>query len=81
MKILKPSLDHPLDWEVIHEGLPNVIEVELWDGQIMEISEETGADGLRYLCLRTRQGTIAIYPEVSNVLWFRVQTPNDTIRR
>lgn len=71
MKVLRPSVDKPLEWEVLTEGAHNLIEVELADGQKFEISEERG-EGLDYLCLRTRRGTLAIYPDVSNKIRFRM---------
>jgi len=75
MRMLRLSLEKPLDWDEIYrdpETYSSPVEIELSDGQRIEVTEVAGGDGLQYLSLRTREGSIAIYPEVANGIRFRI---------
>lgn len=70
MKVLKRNPDSVFDWfEVAKEG---PLKIVLEDGQVLEIDETEDHQGLNYLSVRTADGVLAIYPDASNKIRFRV---------
>lgn len=69
MKILRLEYAS-IEWQESEEA--GTIRLELDDGQVLEVSEEQDNQGLHYLALRSPEGIIAVYPDSSNKIRFRI---------
>ena len=62
-----------MEWEPLEQLQPySTLRILLLDNQMLEITEEQDSSGMSYLAVRTATGILAIYPEYSNKIKFRV---------